>query len=254
MRLLFCVVGLAFALAASAKPSEENLTSGELYGHLGGWTGNAYTVPKGDVMFHPLLRSGIGLSDTVDLKLPILGMLLGPSLSSEIGIRPGDKLAVSFEPRFNSAWNFGWQEYGLLGKVTFGAAQKTHFTLGVHTVYRNGYRDTNLDGTIGPNDVGNTMTVVRPEASLEFRLTDVSRFILLGRTNVVQLSKGKVVGAFGALYALGNGPIGLSAGMNFGFLDVQGVNALWVQAFDQPLFGKDYVILPGPHFQLWFRI
>jgi hypothetical protein len=101
------------ATAAMAK-APEGVVPGELYGFWSGWTGTAYTTPKGMVVAHPLIRSSVGVTDFWDIKAPILGQLTGPQLATEVAFVQNHTLAASLEARSKLGWGLNALDYNFV--------------------------------------------------------------------------------------------------------------------------------------------
>ena len=250
---------LVVAAVAEAAP-ESGLQPGELYGHVGGWTGNAYTVPKGSVKLHPLLRSGIGATDFLDVKVPMLGFLLGPQFATEVGFIDTDTIAVSIEPRIAMSWTGQRFDVSSAARVTLGDPQKGLFTAGFLVGHCSGCGlrlDQDGDGTVDTTIAQREgLYALRPELTYELVLTERSHLIVTGRTNIVQLSRGRVVGVIGAYYALVSKSLGISLGLNAGLQDITELNAYLsrVEGLGLREISVDVLPIPLPHAQVWFRL
>ena len=191
MRTLCAMIFLVLASAAHAEP--RRIQPGELYGHRGGWTGNAYTAKQGTVNLHPLLRSSIGVTDFMDLKVSFLGLVFGPAVSAEFAVVDTGTVAVSVEPRLASSWTASRLDLGTAARVTFGSPKKGLFTTGLLVAHCSGCGlDTNNDG-IPDTAVKQGVYDLRPEVTYEFVLTKKSHLVVTGRTNIIQLSRGRAV-------------------------------------------------------------
>lgn len=257
MRLAVCALFTMLTTPALAEPSSPTLTAGELYGSFGGWSGNAYTVPKGDAMIHPLLRSGFGVADNVDLKTSFAGLILGPQVSTEITFASNERLAASVEPRVLASWTFDALLAGVLLKVS-GGGEKVLVTGGLALSYSSIHTDgADLNGDNVPDldrveEAG--LDTLRPELTVELIVSDPSRVVLTARSNVMTYLSGGSSSAIGAYYAHGKNKLGVSAGLNIGVLDVTDINDAMATAYIEPYFENDTAFLAAPHLQLWFRL
>ncbi len=257
MRLAICGLSTMLATPALAEPSSPTLTAGELYGAFGGWTGNAYTVPEGDVMFHPLLRSGIGVAENIDLKTSFAGLILGPQVSTEITFASNERLAASVEPRVLASWKFNMLLAGVLLKVS-GGGEKVLVTGGLELSYSSIHAegaDLNGDNVPDLDSVDEAgLDTLRPELSIELIVSEPSRVVLTARSNVMTYVNGASSTAIGAYYAHGKNKLGVSAGLNVGVFDLTDINDAMETAHIEPYFENDTAFLAAPHLQLWFRL
>jgi hypothetical protein len=244
-----------FASMAHAAAPEE-LTPGELWGFWSGWTGNAYTVPKGNFVFHPFIRSGVGLTDFWDLKFSIQGELFGPQLATEVGYS-NDLLAASFEARGKVGWGFNALDYALTPHFSIHAGEKAMADVSLSIVGQSGTkRIQTANGAINLSQPG--LKAVRPELAFDIFASDHSWFILTARSDLLGWKENGAHGTFGGYVAYGKDVFGMSLGMNIAILGLQGFGEDW-DAFEQSL-GADLwnpppaVPLPLPHAQIWFRL
>jgi hypothetical protein len=248
------------AVAAEAKPPEY-LHPGELYGHWDGWTGSAYTTPKGSVILHPLIRSSFGAADFLDIKASFLGELLGPHLAFEAAPVQNDKFALSLEARGRTNWGFEILEYGIVPHFSAYLSEKVlvDMSLGIHGRLGSVVDEGDTTGTSGLGLAPEPgLKVVRPEVSLDLKLSDPLWLILTMRGNALGWQDNGPQGALGGYFAYGKGPIGFSAGGNLAILGLEGLGEDIERAEED--LGIEFINLPAavpiplPHLQVWFRI
>lgn len=232
MRTTMMVSGM-LALGGTARA--EALAPGELYGHRSGWMGNAYTMPKGHYSISVLSRSAVGLGQRVDVKAPILGSLLGPKLSSEVALVQHDRFAASIEPL---VWFWTWggalQEVSVTGRTSAAAGPGL---LNVGLTY----------AQVSPL-LREETTALRLEVSYELIVSDDHRLIVAGRTDLATPR----AHSGGVYFVAGSESIGLSLGVNVGYLELSAVRSpLEVVGLGDSIPAGQ--ILPLPHLQLWIR-
>lgn len=247
------------ATAAQAKPPEL-VHPGEMYGHWGGWTGTAYTTPKGSVMLHPLLRSSFGLADFVDLKLSFLGEILRPHAAIEIAPVQTERFAFSVEARAGTGWGFRNVDYGVVPHLSVYASPKVLIdaSVGVHGIAGGAIDEGDTTGTSDPFRRDPGLTAVRPELSVDFHLNDPLWLVLTARGDTLAWSRTGGQGALGAYVVYGKGTLGLSGGANLAIVGLGGPNE-FLARMEQDL-GVNLFRLPAafpiplPHLQLWMRL
>lgn len=246
---------LAWVSMAFAKAPEE-LQPGELWGYWTGWSGNAYTVPKGMFVWHPFIRSGVGLTDFWDLKFSIPGEILGPQIGTELGWS-NDAIALSFETRGKTGWTFNALDYNLVPHFTAHLGDKTLFDAALTVQGQAGTK--RLDTAQGSVTVENPgLKAVRPELSMDFAASDSVWIILTMRSNVAAWKDEGAQGNLGAYVAYGKDVLGFSLGLNLAVLGLKGFGEGWeqlekdlkVELWNPP----PAVPLPLPHAQIWFRL
>jgi len=96
-------------VASDASASEDQQTPGSqgpsvpTVVHLGEFRHSAHTLPAGTVALHPLFYpSTVGLTDRIDLKMPVLGLLDGPALGLEFAVVAAHERTASIEPWFTT--------------------------------------------------------------------------------------------------------------------------------------------------------
>jgi hypothetical protein len=137
---LLALAPLALAASASAWASDpdlvdvEPLTSGE-------FRNTAHTIEKGKFVLHPLLLpSGYGITDKLDVKTSIWGLLGGPNASVEYVLvdgSDGDGVALSIEPNVNADWSFASYGGGVTLNSTVPMGEANRFNLRAGGSYAN---------------------------------------------------------------------------------------------------------------------
>lgn len=229
--------GLGYALLLASSAGAQTLASGELFGHRAGWAGNAYTMPRGSYTVSPLSRSAVGVSERVDVKVPLVGTVLGPKVSTEIGLVSREGLAISVEPL---VWFWTWgslQEVGATGRATAKAGP--------------GYLTGALTyAQVSPLLREEQSTDLRVEANYELMLSDKSRLIVSGRTNLASTGLIDTVG--GLYFASASESVGMSVGVNVGYVDLsEAQRVTGIFGLGDGIPGG--TVLPMPHLQLWIR-
>ena len=229
------IAGVLGLLLTGTAQAEGALAPGELYGHRSGWIGNAYTMPKGQYSISALSRSAVGITERIDVKVPLLGAVIGPKISSELGLIQGERFAASIEPL---VWFYTWggalQEVSATGRAS-AAVGPGLLNSGLTCAYVNSLlQEPTID--------------LRLEVNYELILSDHHRLIVAGRTN---LAEGGASSA-GLYFATGAQNIGMSLGVNVGYLDLSGPQSTLsaVGLGDRIPTGQ---LLPLPHLQLWIR-
>ena len=234
------MVGLAMGAMLSgllgSEAAAQEMSSGELYGHRSGWMGNAYTMPKGQYSVGLLSRSAIGVTDRIDVKVPVIGAIIGPKFSTEIGLVQRDRFALSVEPL---VWFWTW-----------GTFQEASATVRASVAAGPGLLNAGLShAVVSPLLQDATMTT-RAEVNYELFLSDRNRLILAGRTSFTEAGPGSSSG--GIYFATAAESIGLSIGAHVGRWDFSGPKStLDVVGLGGSI--PDSQLLPLPHFQLWIR-
>lgn len=240
----------------------ETLHPGELYGQAGGWTGTAYTTPRGELALHPFVRSSFGLLRNVDIKAPLLGQIVMPQLGMEVALVQNEHLAISVEGQGQMPWGRSWVDLDLIPHTSVHLSHGVRLDLSV--AFSGLTRDRTVFETADQPGVTiheSGLRTVRPEVAFDFRLADPTWLVVTGRSDVMAWSETETPqGTVGAYIAHGKGNIGLSAGMNLSLVGLGGVQeqlALAEEAIDERVSlpeVPDSILLPMPHFQLWFRI
>lgn len=109
--------------AAVAAPGEAAAPEEAWALHAGEFRNNAWTLPKGAFTLRPFLKSSVGLTSRIDLKAPILGEILGPKVSVELGLVQTERLAISLEPYLDAGWRFRNWELGAVARVSVVAGE-----------------------------------------------------------------------------------------------------------------------------------
>lgn len=86
--------------------------------HMGDLPGNAMTLRGGTLLLHPILPSGFGITDNLEIKTSLLGLFGGPNVVAEYSLMLGEGTALSIEPGLSTGWGF----------QTFTGAAQVRFT------------------------------------------------------------------------------------------------------------------------------
>ncbi len=242
------------APVALAAPVQTNLTAGEMYGHIGGYTGNAYTAPKGGLYLHPFVRSTVGVTERIDVKISPLGWIAGPNAHLEFAPIQNEDMAFSIEPGLIGVWSpvlVGYTNFFRFSKVAGNGL--FNLSLGLGGTFGNAtlITGTQINDTLVVDNT-DPVNMVRPEVGYDFNLTDRSRLVVTGRTNLIGLTRGVANGSIGAMWFYGSEQIGASLGVNVmaGGLDPESVALLNQAGMRVPAI----VVLPLPHAQIWYRL
>lgn len=223
--------------------ADTDLALGELYGTRYGWGGNAYTTEKGVFAMHLLMRSAVGVTDAVDLKVSLLGLIAGPNASVEVGLLQGDGPRVSIEAGGFVGWlGTAYEGGGVLHlSVPFGAGMiNLNAAGGVATVAT----------VVGNQIVVTSAPYARPEIGLDLFVGDRGAFVFSGRGDVLQLSTaGADVLAFNAMYAHTWDSFGMTIGTVVYRFDPLVIPDGFFGNLPTPPAGW----FPTPQFQLWAR-
>jgi hypothetical protein len=244
-----------FAVAAWAE-APETLHPGELYGFWSGWTGTAYTTPKGMVVLHPLLRSSIGVTDFWDLKASIPGELFGPQLATEVAFVQNDALALSVEARGQMGWGFNAVDYGFVPHLSLrlGDGALMDLSFGVHGQAGTERLETEQGDVILQRP---GIRALRPELTFDLAANEMMWLVFTARSDLIGWDVNGPHGALGAYLAYGHDLLGFSLGLNLAVLGLEGfgedVNAL-LEPFGGEINPPTAFPIPLPHAQLWFRM
>jgi hypothetical protein len=107
MRLLLMVSLLVAPILGWAEDDvSAPLVNGELYDTMTG-ANTAYTLSRGVFAYHPFFKySAVGITDSMDVKFPTLGLIRGVGAYVEYVLVRRDHLVVSVEPGFGTKWGF----------------------------------------------------------------------------------------------------------------------------------------------------
>lgn len=235
---------LLLGLATIAMAADEvALTAGEL-------RDNAFTVEKGEVTFHPLLRSHIGLTDRVDLKLPFLGEILGPRGSIELGLVRSDHFAFSVEPEVAFGWRFRTRTAGGTGRITFGGPLSHRLNVNAGAFYiRLGQAVEN--STTGDVVITYSESVLVPvNVGFDLVVADRTTLRFLAATEALAVAGGDLFGsagfnwnhAFGDDFRLSLGVVVTTTGLP------DSLHLIGVEPLNLP------PVLPLPTFELWWKL
>mgnify|MGYP007045174194 CR=1 FL=1 len=100
-----CLALLVLSQAASAQDALTASTSSAARRTIAAaeLPGSAQSLDRGQFLLHPLfLPSTLGVSESLDLTCPLLGLLEGPSLALKWTALDTERLALSIEPFFDS--------------------------------------------------------------------------------------------------------------------------------------------------------
>jgi len=109
-------------LLSSTASAATPLTSGELYD-------TAHTTEQGTTTVRILNPSSYAVSDQLQLKTSLLGLIGGPNLAAEYGIMSGSDSAFSVEVGAGAGWNFNSYSAGASGVYTMGPAAGNKFNV-----------------------------------------------------------------------------------------------------------------------------
>jgi len=229
------------------------LHAGELYGARAFWSGNAYSMPKGHLVFHPLIRSAYGVTDWMDVKASLLGTIGGPNVNVEVAPLQTDDVALSIETGIFVGWNAFPDQYDGYGelKVTTRLAGATFLTVGAY----GGQTTTIVEVTTGTADETTTETLsstqLKPKLAIEGYITNRTAIVGSVRTNLMPLiDGGSFVGSAGCYLATApTSAFAMSAGVNLNVAALGDVP----DAVEGVVSVPDALVLPTPHLQLWFR-
>ena len=169
------------------------------------------------------------------MKMPILGTVLGPKLSTEVALLQHERFAASVEPL---VWFWTWG----------GMLQEVSVTGRISTAVGPGLLNTGLTYAQVSSLRQEVSTDLRLEVNYELILSDHHRLIVAGRTNLAaqQSYSG------GIYFAAGADHIGLSLGANVGYLDLSSAkSSLELVGLGESI--PEGQLLPLPHLQLWIR-
>lgn len=102
---------------------------------MGDLPNNAFTLRGGTALLHPILHSGYGITDNLEVKTSILGLIAGPNVTLEYGLRLGENTAVSIEPGVSASWNFAGFGVGGLARVSQRLGETMYFNVNAGAVY-----------------------------------------------------------------------------------------------------------------------
>src|SRR5687768_16233432 len=67
---------------------------------------NAFTNRAGTVMIHPFADSSVSVTDQLELKTSLLGLIAGPNVGAEYALIQDPDFGVSLEPHASADWSF----------------------------------------------------------------------------------------------------------------------------------------------------
>jgi hypothetical protein len=113
-RLVLFLAALAVPFTALAEaPASGVEENPKLQMTMGDLPDSAFTNRAGTFVLHPIASSALSISDNVELKTSVLGLIGGPNLSAEIALVQTPDMAVSLEPGLSSSWGFGSYNAGI---------------------------------------------------------------------------------------------------------------------------------------------
>lgn len=211
------------------------LTAGEL-------RNNAYTLEKGSVTLHPLLRSHIGILPGLDAKIPFLGLLLGPRGSVEIAPVQSETLAVSIEPEFALGWGFRTRLFGANVRLTKG--------LGAHRLNLNagGFYSRALD-----LETGDFLETAQVPFNVGFDLVPRDntawRFVVSGETLAIASGTASVIAGVNWNHAIDDTVrIALGGALLVGNIPEE------ARTISDNIQLPSVIVLPVPTIELWMRL
>jgi hypothetical protein len=247
---VLCLALPTVALAADpAPPPTDPATDGTRL-DSGEFRNTADTTEKGAFIFHPLLRSSYGISDHVDVKVPILGFLLGgPRGSFEAQLVDSDAVKVSIEPEVAASWNF--RNYGATGnlRLTFMLGEN-RFNLSAGAGYGRTYikdTDPTTDGDQTSDVTGLGLPV---NVGFDLVSSDATTIRFVANTNVYTLTAGVFAATVGANW---NHAFGDTFRLSLGVVLLVGVIPGYYQALEDAGLPPIPPVLPFPTFELWWR-
>lgn len=207
----------ALVLPAAALAQEETVQTtledpkkgiqmGDLYN-------NAFTTNTGTIIVHPFLPSSFAVSDNLEVKTSLLGLLGGPNVAAEYAVIQTPQMAFSLEPAVGANWGFNTFSTGLTARYSM-ALGTNYLNVNGGAIYARA--PTAIDPNTGaPTAFGNIVTV---PVSVSYSLVSSPQTIwdISASTNVTSFLPGSypfgVVG-FSWNHAFGNG-FQLGLGLN----------------------------------------
>jgi len=189
----------------------------------------------------------VGVAERVDVKLSPVGLVLGPQLGVEWAFLQDERRSFSLEPRVLSSWSLDDVRYTFV--VSHGwlvqSGRRVNISLSAAGESRR------FEGA----DVSRPLHTLRPEVSYDVRVRDRSVWLITGRTNAVDLSKGWFNAVVGGVWAYGSKGLGASAGLNLvvGGLPIEASELGMVEDALQVRLPA-LILMPTPHFQVWARL
>lgn len=120
-RLLLVLAAMVVPFAALAEdapagaPAEE---SPKLQMTMGDLSDSAFTNKGGTFVLHPITPSAFSITDNMEVKTSLLGLIGGPNLSLEYAVMQTPDMAFSIEPGGSATWGFN----------SFSGALNAHFS------------------------------------------------------------------------------------------------------------------------------
>jgi hypothetical protein len=219
---------LPVLILSTSALAETPLLAGEL-------SGNAYTLPAKTLRLQIFSPSSYGVTDELELKSSVLGLLFGPNLTAEYKLMDTGDRAMSLSAGGDYFWD-GSVIASVGGRYTLGSDSENRLSFrGGAGVSLDG-EDSFISATVGAG----YEVVVNPQTFWTFS----------GGTNLTQLAGGSLLGTTaGAEWTRGWEVYRLSLGLVV--TDPSSVNA------SLELSGLDPIslpILPLPYFLMWWTI
>lgn len=102
---------------------------------MGDLGGNAMTLRQGTFLLHPIMASGFGVTDNVELKTSVFGLLGGPNLIAEIGLLNTGTTALSLEPSLSTGWGLNLFTAGATARFTQALGENLYFNVNAGGTY-----------------------------------------------------------------------------------------------------------------------
>lgn len=117
MRAFVLPLAGLLGLVSPVAQASEALTSGE-------FRNTAHTLEQGRFALHPLFMvSTYGLTDAMDVKVGLLGLVAGPNGRLEVALIDGAEHALSIEPAASASWDLHTYSAGVTVNNTFMLGQ-----------------------------------------------------------------------------------------------------------------------------------
>ena len=219
---------LPILLLSSSAIAETPLLAGEL-------SGNAYTLPAKTLRLQVFSPSAYGVTEQLELRSSLLGLLAGPNLTAEYKLMDAEDRALSMSVSGDYLWDG-------LTSGSLGAA----YTLGSATENRLSFR-----GSAGVSIAGDTTFVSASlGAGYELIVNPQTLWTFSGGTSPVALASGSLQGTtVGAEWTRGWEVYRLSLGLVLTDPTLLNEN---LADFDQDAISLP--VLPLPYFLMWWTI
>lgn len=232
-----------FAWVATAFAAGGQLTAGE-------FRNNAYTTEAGTFAIHPLMKSHLGVTDRVDVKVPFIGEILGPRGSVEFGLVQTERIAVSIEPEFAFGWAFRQRLAGATARLTLAHANG-RFNVNVGGFYQRTEAPALTTTTGDPADLVSEGVSVPVNVGYDLLASERTTLRFVGTTDAGALARGVTNATTGFNWNQAVSErfrVAVGAGVLFGGLpDI-------VDDLDGPLNLGEFDVLPFPTVELWWSL